>query len=89
METRNRVEIENGERRTKLENLTEKAKQVRQRLQDQTVAGAKATDKAIRKNPYQAAGIAFGVGVLVGFLVRWSRRDSEPAAEYLRPGPGD
>jgi len=42
-------------------------------VQKKAIAGAKATDKAIRKNPYQAMGIALGVGALVGFLI--SRRD--------------
>ena len=55
-----------------------------------TVAAAKATNKTIREKPYQAIGVALGVGVLIGFLVMWSRRDSGPAPEHgLRPGPGD
>jgi ElaB/YqjD/DUF883 family membrane-anchored ribosome-binding protein len=41
-------------------------------VQKKAVEGAKATDKVIRENPYQAIGIAFGVGALVGFLL--SRR---------------
>ena len=50
--------------RAKLEAATEKAKEVSKRLQEQTVAAAKATDEAIREHPYQAIGIAFGVGPL-------------------------
>ena len=46
----------------------QKAKEVYQRLQEQTVAAAKATDKAVRENPYQALGIAFGVGLLIGIV---------------------
>ncbi|MGO8765065.1 MAG: YqjD family protein [Limisphaerales bacterium] len=42
-------------------------------LQDKAVAGARATDATIRKYPYQSIGIAFGVGALIGFLLR--RRD--------------
>ena len=38
--------------------------------QDKVVTGAKATDRVIRDNPYQAIGIAFGVGLLLGFLVK-------------------
>jgi ElaB/YqjD/DUF883 family membrane-anchored ribosome-binding protein len=38
-------------------------------LQEKTVACTKATDQAIRENPYIAMGVAFGVGALVGFLV--------------------
>jgi ElaB/YqjD/DUF883 family membrane-anchored ribosome-binding protein len=44
-------------------------------VQKKAVASAKATDKAIRDNPYQAIGIAFGVGALVGFIL--SRRDNK------------
>jgi ElaB/YqjD/DUF883 family membrane-anchored ribosome-binding protein len=53
----------------------EKAKAVCERLQNQTAAAAKTADKAIREHPYQAAGIAFGLGVLVGVLAVLSRRD--------------
>ena len=68
MEAVNRVDTEKGELRAKLEAATEKAKEVCNRLQEETVAAAKATDKTIREHPYQAIGIAFGVGVLVGGL---------------------
>ena len=75
MEQMNRVEAEKGELKAKLESLIEKAKESCERLQDQTAAAAKATDKTIRENPYQAMGVAFGVGVLIGVLAMWSRRD--------------
>lgn len=39
-------------------------------LQDKTVEAAKATDHVIRKHPYETIGIAFGVGLLIGVLVR-------------------
>jgi ElaB/YqjD/DUF883 family membrane-anchored ribosome-binding protein len=42
-------------------------------VSEKAVAGAKATDGAIRDNPYQSLGVAFGVGALLGFLL--SRRD--------------
>jgi ElaB/YqjD/DUF883 family membrane-anchored ribosome-binding protein len=69
------VDIENGEQKATLKNVVEKAKAVYERLQDQTATAAKVTDKTIREHPYQAAGIAFGVGVLIGVLVMRSRRD--------------
>jgi len=75
MEQTNRMENEAGEARAKLEGVIEKAKEAGKRLQEQTAAAAKATDKIIRENPYQALGVAFGVGVVVGVLVMWSRRD--------------
>ena len=40
------------------------------RFQDGAVRSAKATDKAIRENPYQSLGIAFGVGLLLGCLCK-------------------
>ncbi|HTL59930.1 MAG TPA: hypothetical protein VL361_29935 [Candidatus Limnocylindrales bacterium] len=75
MESRNDVATEKGELRVKLENGIAKAKEVCDRLQDQTTAAAKATDRTIREYPYHAAGVAFGVGVLIGVLAMWSRRD--------------
>ncbi len=63
------------ELRAKLEAAIEKAKALCQRLQDKTVAAAKATDTAVREHPYQAIGIAFGVGLLIGVLAARSRRD--------------
>lgn len=75
MEEINRMETEAGKIRAKLEAVIEKAKERGARLQEQTAAAAKATDKVIRENPYQALGAAFGVGVLVGVLVMWGRRD--------------
>ena len=54
--------------RAKLEAATEKAKEVCERLQQQTVAAAKATDKVVHEHPYQAIGLAFGLGVLLGIV---------------------
>jgi ElaB/YqjD/DUF883 family membrane-anchored ribosome-binding protein len=39
------------------------------RVQEGTVASAKATDRAIREHPYESLGVAFGVGVLIGVLI--------------------
>ena len=68
MEATEHGDSEQGKLRAKLEAATEKAKEVCQRLQEETVAAAKATDKVVREHPYQAIGIAFGVGVLIGVL---------------------
>ena len=46
-----------------------------QQIQEKTVACSKATDKAIRENPYIALAIAMGAGALIGFLI--SGRGSE------------
>ncbi len=55
--------------RVRLAAALESAKETGRRLQERTVAGAKATDKAIREHPYQSIGIAFGIGLLIGVLV--------------------
>ena len=60
--------------RAKLESAIEKAKDTCERLEEKTVAAAKTADKAVRTHPYQAMGIAFGVGLLVGVLALKSRR---------------
>ena len=59
----------------RLEAAVERAKAVCQRLEEKTVAGAKATDKAIHEHPYPALGLAFGVGVLIGVLVMRRKGD--------------
>ena len=75
MEATEHGNSEKGILRAKLEAATEKAKEVCKRLQEQTVAAAKATDKAVREHPYPALGIAFGVGLLIGVLAARSRRE--------------
>ncbi len=69
----NRVESEKGDLREKLESAIHRAKEACERLQEQTTAAAKATDRTIREHPYQALGVAFGVGLLIGLLVQRSR----------------
>jgi ElaB/YqjD/DUF883 family membrane-anchored ribosome-binding protein len=39
------------------------------RIQESTTAGARATDQIVRDHPYEAIGVAFGVGVLIGVLI--------------------
>jgi len=75
MDETNRLESEKSQLRTKLESAIQKAQEVCERLQDQTSTAAKATDKSIREHPYQAVGIAFGVGLLVGLLVARGREE--------------
>jgi ElaB/YqjD/DUF883 family membrane-anchored ribosome-binding protein len=61
------------EARKRLSAAIEKGKDAWHAVQDSAVSGAKATDRAIREHPYPSLAIAFGVGLLVGFLAR--RRD--------------
>ena len=75
METSDPMDNETGNLHAKLSTTIEKAKEVCQRLQEQSAAAAKAADRAVRDNPYQAIGLAFGVGLLVGLLAGRTRRD--------------
>jgi len=59
--------------RSKLESTIEKAKDACERLQEKTVAAAKAADEAVRTHPYHAMGIAFGLASLVGVFATKSR----------------
>jgi ElaB/YqjD/DUF883 family membrane-anchored ribosome-binding protein len=57
------------EARSRLGDTLEKARATCRRLEEKTVAVAKATDKVIRDHPYESIGVAFGVGLLIGILV--------------------
>jgi ElaB/YqjD/DUF883 family membrane-anchored ribosome-binding protein len=59
--------------RSKLsENLTKTKAQLSEwqaAAKDKAVAGAKETDRVIRDHPYESIGVAFAVGLLVGFVI--------------------
>ena len=55
--------------RERLAAALEVAKETRRRLEERAVLGARATDRAIREHPYEAVGIAFGVGMLLGVII--------------------
>src|SRR5438132_779668 len=55
---------------SRLAHALELARTACEALQSKTVAGARATDRAIRKNPYPALGIAFGVGVCLALFLK-------------------
>ena len=57
------------EARKRLALALEKGKEGWNHVQERAIQGAKVTDEAIREHPYQAVGIAFGVGALLGFLL--------------------
>jgi ElaB/YqjD/DUF883 family membrane-anchored ribosome-binding protein len=59
--------------RDRLARTLENAKEGCRRLEDKAVDAAKSADKVIRDHPYQAVGVALGVGLLVGMLV--AKRD--------------
>jgi len=61
-----------GASRDRLSAALESAKTAYRRVEEKTIAGAKVADKAIREHPYEsigiAAGVAFGLGLLIGVL---------------------
>jgi ElaB/YqjD/DUF883 family membrane-anchored ribosome-binding protein len=58
-----------SEARKRLAAALDSAKEIAGRVRDKAVAGAKAADEAVHEHPYQAIGVAFGVGALLGYLV--------------------
>jgi len=59
--------------RKRLATALKQGKEVCGRVREKVVEGAKATDEIVHKHPYQAMGIALGVGALVGYLVALRR----------------
>jgi len=57
------------ELRSRLAAAIQSAQATCRRLEDKTIAAAKATDRTIREHPYESIGIAFGVGLLLGVFV--------------------
>lgn len=57
------------EARARLGAALERAKATYANLQEQTVAAAKKADVVIRDHPYEAMGVSFGIGLLVGWLI--------------------
>ena len=55
--------------RKRLAAALDSGKQILGRVKEKAVEGAKATDEAVHEHPYQAIGIALGVGVLLGYLL--------------------
>ncbi len=67
-----------GDRKEELASRVQRLKETCRRIQQQTTAGALATDKVLRANPYLFAGAAFAAGLLAGALfMRKARRSSE------------
>ena len=66
-----------AEARKRLSAALESGKELYGRVREKAVEGAKAADETVREHPYQAIGIALGVGALLGYLLtrRCSRND--------------
>jgi len=53
-----------------LENVLERVKTRGELIRQQALAGARATDRIIRRYPYQSLGVVFGLGFLLGALFK-------------------
>ena len=58
-----------GEARKRLAAALDSGKKAFGRAKDKAVEGAKATDEVVHEHPYEAMGIAFGLGALIAYLV--------------------
>ena len=54
--------------RKRLAAALDSAREFAGRVRDKAVEGAHAADETVREHPYQAIGISFGVGALLGCL---------------------
>lgn len=65
------------EARKRLAATLERGKELAGRVRDRAAEGARAADRTVREHPYQAIGIAFGVGLLIGVIAtrQCSRND--------------
>jgi ElaB/YqjD/DUF883 family membrane-anchored ribosome-binding protein len=61
-------EILAGQSKEQFLTRLEKVKAACREMQSRTLSGAKAADRAIREHPYSVAGIAFGLGLVIGAL---------------------
>ena len=68
--TANVAETKVVEARKRLSNALDRGKEAWGQVQDCAISQAKAADEVIRDHPYQSIGIAFGVGALLGLLLR-------------------
>jgi ElaB/YqjD/DUF883 family membrane-anchored ribosome-binding protein len=56
--------------RERLAAALEMAKETRRRIEERAVEGARATDRFVHENPYRSVGLAFGVGLLIGVILK-------------------
>ena len=61
-----------SEARKRLAAALERGKEIYGRVHEKACESAQAADEAVHEHPYQAIGIAFGVGAIIGYLA--SRR---------------
>lgn len=58
------------ELREQLARKLEVAKTTCRQLEEKTREAARATDKLVREHPYRSLGVAFGVGIVLGYLLK-------------------
>ena len=58
-----------GDARKRVAAALERGREIYGRVKEKAVEGAKAADEAVHEHPYEAIGIALGVGALIGYLV--------------------
>jgi ElaB/YqjD/DUF883 family membrane-anchored ribosome-binding protein len=56
--------------KAELHSALERVKTRGQRIKQQALAGARATDRVIRQYPYHSLGVVFGLGFLLGALLK-------------------
>lgn len=66
-----------AEARKRLGAALESGKEIYGRAREKAIEGAKAADEVVHEHPYQAIGIALGLGAVLGYLMarRCSRND--------------
>ena len=58
-----------AEAREKLSEVVENAREAVEYVEEKAIETAKQTDEFIREKPYQAVGLAVGIGALIGFCI--------------------
>lgn len=66
-----------SEARKRLAAALESGREIYGRVRDKAVEGVKVADQTVQEHPYEAIGIAFGIGALVGFLLARRSRNSD------------
>ena len=56
--------------KAEIEHTLDRVKTRGELIKQQALTGARATDRVIRQYPYQSLGVVFGVGLLLGVLLK-------------------
>ena len=58
-----------GEARKRLAAALERGREIAGQVREKAIQGAKAADVVVHQHPYQAIGIAVGVGAILGYVL--------------------